>query len=235
MALIKCFKCNEKISEHADMCPHCGCVYSKEMKKSIAYFNAAKYEYNLAVDIVRKIANISKKFNPLFSETLALKELDYCIQELLYFIAIKEGDFDSVKKYFLKNIVEYGDIFDDKIVEISILGGSNIDWDVAEKLPQNTQASILQLINKYVSSSVYTFIACAVMAEKYENNQNKEEPNKTLLYELEEKLIHIGLDVANAYGYSQDGITGYVCGSVDLVFGFAKRDLESKNLKDLLK
>ena len=102
MALIKCFKCNEKISEHADMCPHCGCVYSKEIKNSIAYFNTAKYEYNLAVDIVRKIENISKKFNPLFSGTLALKELDYCIQELLYTIATKEGNFDSVKKYFLK-------------------------------------------------------------------------------------------------------------------------------------
>ena len=122
MALIKCFKCNEKISEHADMCPHCGCVYSKEIKNSIAYFNTAKYEYNLAVDIVRKIENISKKFNPLFSGTLALKELDYCIQELLYTIATKEGNFDSVKKYFLTNIVEYGDIFADKIVADSAYG-----------------------------------------------------------------------------------------------------------------
>lgn len=228
MALIKCFKCNEKISEHADMCPHCGYVYSKEMKDSIAYFNAIKYEYNVAVDIVRKIANISKKHNQLFSENLAFKELDYCIQELLYFIAIKEGSFDLIKKYFLKNIVEYGDIFKDKIVEINVFGGTNVNWDIVEKLPRNTQISILQLTNKYTSSSFNTVIACGAMAEKYENNQNKEESNKTLLYELEEKLIHIGLDMANACGYSQDDITGYVYRAVYIAFGFS--NLESQSL-----
>ena len=61
MALIKCFKCNEKISEHADMCPHCGCVYSKEMKNSIEKMSKDEFKNQLNAKIAEFALKMAKE------------------------------------------------------------------------------------------------------------------------------------------------------------------------------
>lgn len=244
MSLINCLNCGRKISEHAEACPNCGWVYTTEMRNMVNWFLAAKHEYHLAVEIIEKISGITQTINPSFSTEMAIRQLDYGIQEVLYLIATtNDGIIDIVEKDFLENIVEHGDIFRDNIVEISIQDTLKLSWGFVDKLKQPNNQQIIEIINTYVSPIVQDLIGCAAITQQFQNKLQNQVPSKSMLFELEEKILHIGIFMINAskkqdknaintgvVGTSVDMCEIIASSAVEMVFGKKRRAFESEKL-----
>ena len=164
MALINCPECGKKISEYATVCPSCGWSYTRT-NGSFVWLESAMHEYNLAVEIINHLSKYNKIINPNHLVNISLKQFDCCVQDILLGIAIKnKGFINCLEKEFIQNIVKYGDIFKDKIVDIHLIDAV-VDWDFFERMPNNTMEGMYNIIHTKVNPVTDNFIKICALAQ----------------------------------------------------------------------
>lgn len=234
MALVNCPGCGKKISEHATLCPSCGMSYSQTNDVTL-WLVAAMNEYSQAVEIINNLSIYNKSINPNHLVDVSLKQFDCCIQDILFRIAIKNnGSINRLQKefVFIQNIVKYGDIFKDKIVDIP-LKDAVVNWKFIEEMPNNIIEPMYYIIHNKVNPVTDNFIMLSALAEQYKEkilNQTKE--NKSLLSKLECKISNIGefmLKTTDGKEITTED-TIILNAAVDNIFGKCRRKYEGMEL-----
>lgn len=116
MAMIKCPKCGQEVSDKATKCVHCGLILKSNNKARLGkapqelYDEARKYYKNLQLT-VRKLGLVLEStdgFN--FSTTDALYEMDFALQFILLLQAVSDGEVDHLEQQFINLITEHGNL-----------------------------------------------------------------------------------------------------------------------------
>ncbi len=116
MAMVKCPKCGQEVSDKATKCVHCGVVLKSSNKARLEkapqelYDEACKYYKDLQLT-VRKIGLMLESLEDVdFSTTNALYQMDYALQYLLLSQAVSDGEVDHFEQQFIDMITEHGDL-----------------------------------------------------------------------------------------------------------------------------
>lgn len=160
MAMVKCPKCGQEVSERATKCVHCGLMLKSNNKERLnkspqALYDEACEHYKQLTLIVRRLGLILESSDKIrYSTTIALQQMDLILQFLLLIQANSDGEVDHLEQQFIDKITTHSDL----LGLLNSKFGTNFSWDSLEW--QNKKSIVVILIGmvKDISELTSDFI-----------------------------------------------------------------------------
>lgn len=129
-------------------------------------------------DIFDKACKAYKKFELSLYSTVserteydaesAIIDFDTILQSLLLDIGISDGEFHTLERQFVENIVEHGDVLTYLKNEKDI----NLEWEALEVIDIETCEKLTILLHELIEETVYDFISKLVVSDLLNHNND---------------------------------------------------------------
>lgn len=227
MAMIKCPKCGQEVSDKATKCVHCGLILKSNNKARLGkapqelYDEACKYYKNLQLT-VRKLGLVLEStdgFN--FSTTDALHEMDFALQFILLLQAVSDGEVDHFEQQFINLITEHGNL-------LGLLNkryNTHFSWDSLELYNNKTIYTMLIGLTPDIVDLTNDFIVGMALVDAFIKDHDYYADIRCAFLNIAECLACIDNDASDNRG---DDLFDKFFGSKYLE---KKREFEQKLLK----